>query len=401
MATALDDRTFETAESVAAQLTPEDLENSRQHFADKGYEITVDDEGATPPAEPEPTHEEPPPVEVQPVETPVATVEHPDVDEESQREYQATQSQPDGEKLGRWAKKNKLIREQAQELATIKGQLEEARRQAERGNTPSGPTAPAAVASPFVPPAPAAVPEAPAKKFEKPEPKLPVFEDFVNDDDPLKAHANAIGQYAKDVIQYERDRQNFENEQSRTVQQQSFAEQKANETRQTKLAAAQQAYPDFMDVIKPQGKDVQYGEVLQYLLRDELEDGFELGYQLARPENAEFFNKLRNDVAVTKGEDPQSVGRKITRASGELAVFRHELKKKTATPAPTSPAPAPAATPVATAPKQTPPVALPPRREEAAPTPIRGNGAPAQRLEDIDPMDSDARRAFKRANGLM
>ena len=412
---ALDDRTFESAESV--ELTPEQKESILQHFRDKGYDVEIENDGAEPSADPaeQAAREDPvapvapPAAEQPPAATPVAApapqagATDPDIDDEIRQEFQTEQAtQPDGEKLSRWAKRSKQLRETKQELAQKDGTIAELRRQlAERGQA----TAQPATAQPtLAQPAPAQ--EAPkadleAKPFDKPRPTRPKFEDFQSADEPIAAHADAVAEWQEKLIEHKEEQRKHDEAEARRIEQVRTAQNEAANWRTRRLTEARTAHPDFDAVTG----HVKYEPVLTYLLTDRggVSDGFELGYELAKPENQQFLRELQAKVAIAPDEAPSSIQQKILTAREELAVFRYNVGTKRSAPAAVAQQPpAAAAAPVTPPAAQAPPVtAAPPRREEAAPMPVRGRGATGDRLEDIPLEDSDARRAWKKRNGMM
>lgn len=396
---ALDDRIFESAETV--ELDQEQQEAIRQHFSDKGYDLEVENPGtAGEPPQPEAAAEEAPaepPVaeDGEPAATapPAATPTAPqatdaDIDEDSRREFEA---HPEPEKkLGRWAQKNKTIREQGSKISELSGQLEEARRQlAERGTAKPQDSSPAPLAA--EPPAP----EAPKpNEFSEARPALPKFEDFADQDDPVAAFANAQAEWNRDDNDWFRRKNDFEAQERNRVQQTQSEQDKLREWQTTRINDIRGKHPDF----DQKTGHVTYGPVLEYLFTNPAgpEDGLELGYLLAQPENQDFFNQLKAKVALAPNADRTAQARAINLANQELAVFRYRLSQAPEPPAP--PAPVPTTSQPAVPP---PAAAQPTRREEAAPTPTRGRGTTGDRLEDIPPEDSDARRAWKKRHGVM
>jgi hypothetical protein len=421
--TALDDRTFESA----VELTPEEQESNLQYFRDdKGYDVEV--EAAAPGTEkplavPATTTEEAKvapttdapagdkPTETQPAAIPAHDSE---IDTESRTEFETAKN--DGEKLGRWAKKNKDLREargaiaqKETELAAEKARNEELRRQlTERpapGATPSSnPLAPATVA-----PVEEAKPEPiKAAEFGKEKPVRPKMDDFKDADDPYAALLEAQGEYTEKLADWKDEKRSFDDEQRALVAKQTQEQEQARnqqtnrqQTVQQRFEAARIAHPDFEATT---GKAV-YTPVMRYLLLEELPDGLELGYQLAKPENAE---KLSALVAKTKdAKSPDEIQKALYETVADLAVFRHTLNSKPANgnQAPAAEA-APASAAVATEPPATEktvqtPSTTQPRREEAAPVPVRGRGAAADRLEDIPLEDYDARKEWRKRNGQL
>lgn len=403
MPAALEDRTFESA----VPLSPEQEQSNRSHFEGKGYEIEVENEGAPVPVE-EKQPEVVPPVEASPAATPpaeaapAAVAPPADVDEETAAEWQTLKN--DGEKLGRAARKTKRIKELEETKARQDGRIEELERQLDAQRK----TPPASTASPITDPglstAPAVEPAktepAKPKEFDKARPVRPKFEDFRESEDPVAAFAEANAEFNESLINWNDEKRDFAAQQERAVQDSQLQVNAEHAKRvNTTVSKGKEAHADFVE----RTSAVKYTPVLQYLIHEILEDGPEIAYQLALPENKETYDRVFASTNTAPNEDASSINLKIHRANTALAEFRYGLKHKS-TPAPPAGAPKPPANadpPVAaTLPKQTPP-AEPPRREEAAPAPVRGRSAPTIGIEDVDPMDSDERRRLKKERGLM
>jgi len=410
VATALDDRTFESA----VELTPEQQDANIQHFKDKGYDVEVENAGtdgvdapATVP-DPKPATEE---VQLAPAaDAPPVTTPDPEIDAETQTEFQTAKN--DGEKLSRWAKLKKQKRElestvsqKDTELAAEKARSEELRRQlAERTTPGTAPVPPASSLAPTVEaPKPAETSPEPIKEFDKAKPTRPTAKDFEGTEDPYAALLEAQGEYAEKLLDWNNEKRTFEDSERARVAKETQERERARtkvltqaEQITQRYEAARKVHPDYDAVTQP----VPYTQVLQYVLREKAADGFELGYELAKPENAEFYKAIMESSRTAVGEADASIWAKVEQTIADLGGFRYALKTKSASPVTAEPVPPAVAAPQPPAPKQT-PSTQEPRREEAAPTPVRSRGAAAERLEDIDPEDSDARRAFKKRNGIM
>lgn len=393
--------------------TPEEIAANKAYFESKGLDIdfSQEEKAKLPVAEPP----------VKPKEEPVAAPAKPAdgsaaippadelvVDDETRAEFEANQSANEGDKpkrhLGSYAKKNLKLREQAvalsekdRKIAELEGRLAERPAAPAPASTFTAPETKTEVA----PPPPAPEPEIKAKEFDKPKPARPKLDDYADKDDPMGDLAQALAQYADDVSDWKDEKRTHDEQQRVEVatKKQEFEAKRASETtlqsvRAEKYREVTQKYSDF----DQRTKAAAYSNVLLYVLRDRLatKDGLELGYQLALPENAELLNSINEKTknAMTQDDIKDAVDETIT----ELAILRHGLKNKAPKdPAPPAPAAAAPAAPVAA--PQTPPAA-PPRREEPTPTPVRARGtAPALDPDEVDPMDSDARRALRQKTG--
>lgn len=417
----VDDRSFES--SVA--LTPEQVAANTEHFAGKGLEYSVrnlDGEG-------NPVPDEAKPADTAVTDKPVDKAAEGEVDAEAKAEFaEMQQAKTDGERLGHHAKRTKKIKELSQEVESSKAALStkdallaEKDKEIER-LLKVGVSTPASAPSPFSPPAQAAPAAAPvaapakqdpieeeikAKAFEKPAPAEPIWQEILDKDttgDPYKAYAEAGIKYNRELLQYELDKREHDRTQSTEVErakqqksQQREQQQQAVQAEQGKFAEIAKVHPDFDSVTAA----VKYTPILVYLLKDRISDGLELGYQLAKPENAELYKDLVEKTA-DKSRSSDETMRLLDDVMLDLGAFRKDLKKSVAGQTPVA-KPAEAAPPIGTtAPQQSSSIQSPRIEEAAAPIPVRGkaNGAP-KGLEDIDPEDSDARRAFKKAQGLM
>lgn len=386
----LDDRTFETATT----LTPEEQLINKQHFEAKGYEIEVvpeEGEAAIPvPEEPKPVE----PVVATPESVPPAddTV----IDPESKAEWDSAAN--DGQKLGRLAKKTKKITELTAEKEAGFSERDARIRELERklAERPAAPATP-----PLAPPSAVTVeppkPQTPApieaKKFEKPRPALPKFEDFSGEDDPHAAFAAANGKHAESISDWKDEKRDFDRAETTRVDTET-SQRNQQQTQQTERARIvnqrfqeiEREHPDFYEKTRP----IAFTSTLRYLMIEKIPDGLKLGYELSKPENAAVLNDLIAKFPETK--DPNVALQQIDDGIAELAVFRHTIKARaSAPPAP----PAPVAVVPSSATPPPPPSNIPPRREEAAPAPTRGRGVVPISPADVDPMDSDARRKLR------
>lgn len=420
----LDDRSFES--SVA--LTPEQVAANTEHFAGKGLEYSVknlDQDG-------KPVAEEAKVADTAVADKPAdnAAPADAEIDADAKAAHEEIQSaKTDGERLGHHAKRTKQIKELKQEVESTKAVLStKDALLAEKDRTiellKSGAPAPGSAPSPFAPPAqaapaPAAAPatQAPVeeeikpKAFDRAAPKEPVWEDILANDttgDPYKAYADAGIKFNRESLQYELDKRDHDRTQSMEVErakqqkdQQQEQQRQVQEGAQKKFEAIEKQYPDFNAVTSSK----PYTPILRYLLRDRISDGLELGYQLAKPENAELYRELAEKTA-DKSRPQDETMRLLDEVMLDLGAFRKDLKKSAngqppaAAAAAAPPAPKPNGT--GAQPQQSSSTQSPRIEEAAAPAPVRGRSTGvAKRLEDIDPEDSDARRALKKQNGLM
>ena len=425
MPSALDERTFETA----VEQTPEEKQATLAHFREKGLDAEIDfEEGEGQPAEPEkqkpdssqPDDKTPPaqPESTPPQSAPAAAEPASEpVDAESQAEFHAVKN--DGEKLGKWARKNKEIRElkssvseRDNKLAEKDGRIAELQRQlAEKSAVPAAP-----LVSP--PQAPEPVKEEPIKpqEFSEPKPTLPKLADFADQDDPVAALEEARNEWLLKTDDWRERKREFDRSEKERVQNlekerdsKRNTEVERNERISQRLEAARKDHPDF----DAKTQAANFGplksttnQIMQYLLVEDMEDGLNLAYELATNHPDELEQIIKN---IGTPKTNQEVASAINRATQDLAVFRYKIQASK--PADPPPAPAAESVPPKTAappnpapqspPQQTPPV-NPPRREEPSPAPARGrSGGPTTRIDDIDPMDSDARREAKKRAGLM
>lgn len=419
----LDDRTFESA----VEHDSEQAAASAAYFKDKGYAVSVeevDDLGNKKPAE-------------TPVETTTAVADKADaepvlvdgkpVEEDILAEYQAdTSEKNDGERLGRHARRTRELKELREKVAAEtakREELEQLLAAKPAADAKASAFQPVPVAAPVLPvqvgPAVTTpVEEIKPKTFDKPRPVRPTIDKFQDEPDPYASFAAAGVQYAEDLSDWKDEKGQFERTQEAEVSK-NTREVEEKRTRQTEFQSAlnqrfedvRKARPDF-DMVT---KDKQVPPILTFLLvgfpdtglEATLPDGLELAYQLSLPENAETFKEIVAIAATEKGEDARTVQAKIDMARAELVAFRKDLKRKAASAPvttdkvvePVVAAVAPANGKVVT--EQTPSNGQP-RREEASPTTVRGRGvAPGVRPEDIDPMDSDARRRVRKQLGQM
>jgi hypothetical protein len=395
-----DTRTFESA----VELTPDQLQDNLNYFREQGLAAEYEDEGK--PEEtttPAPVPEAPaPPAETKPAEGQAPTVPAgEEIDQASRTEWHEAKN--DGEKLGRLAKKTKKINELEGTLKQKDGTIDELRRQLEEKNK-TVPAPPAAAAAPSLaldpgPPAPPKVEPPKAKEFDKARPVFtpPKYDDFVANDDPIAAYqqasAVALAEHNEKLQDWKDEKRDFDKDQKAAVQaettrlaQQSTTQQELQQGIQTRLAAVRSAHPDFDQVTS--GK---FTPVMNYVLRDALEDGFEIGYELTKPENAEALAALRQASQHVEGEPQHVTERRITETIRAIARFEAKQPEKK-TPA----KPDPTETPLTTGEKKPP---VPQRREEATPAPVRSRGAAATRLEDIPEGNYDERKRWRLEHG--
>ena len=357
MATALDDRTFESA----VPLDKEQQDANVRHFQEKGYDVEVESDPGDEGHEQNPSAPAPESEAVAPAATgepaaatPAAVapepVVHVDSDPVAEAEWAATKN--DGEKLGWRAKKTKRIRELEAELATTTakstGQIEELQRQIERLS--ASPRSDAVTSQPGATEAPSS--EAPkaldpivAKPFDKAKPAKPKFEDFANEADPYAAFTAAVDQRNEDLIDWDNQRRSHEEtERTRVASAQKERDDAVRTERQKivdrNMAVAERLHPDFRQVTD----QVRYGEVLNYLLHERFgEEGMELGYQLALPENREIREEIASKVKLPAGATPSQIEKLIETGLLELGTFRGLLKHRASANGNNPPQPAPAA----------------------------------------------------------
>lgn len=429
--TAVDDRSFESV----VPLTPEQIAANTAHFAERGVEYSVqtsDDDGKPVPAGDKPAETDTTVADTKTADS--VAPEDADIHAEASAELAELQAaKTDGERLGYQAKRTKKIRELKQEveaskatLSTKDALLAEKDREIER-LLKVGKPAEAAPVSPFAPPAaPAAAPTAePAKvdpveeikpkEFAEAAPAEPEFEQFQDESDPYKAYAVAMSKYTKESVRYELRKDAYDKSQAvevdRLKQQRSQEREQGQRKAQTvaqKYQAAKEAHSDFDAVTA----SAPMTPIMNYVLRERIADGLEIAYQLAKPEHTELYREL---FALTDPHNPKNsdlhtadkIGEAVDTVLLELGSLRKDLKKGVVR----NGQPAVAAAPVAAPPPANGTGATPPqqsssdpspRREEGAPIPVRGRSAPGPlRPEEIDPMDSDARRLARKAQGLM
>lgn len=382
----LDDRTFESATTPTAE---EQLATAA-HFEQKGYEVEVVPEEGEAPAEVAP--ETVPPAAVAPADTAPPDDQ---LDPESRADWQSANN--DGERLGKYAKRTKQLHELKTTVSEKEAEIERLKQElATRATAPATPplSPPASVVPPSTEqPKPEAPAPIKAKEFEKAKPARPTIEDFADEVDPHAALAAAAMNYADQVSDWKDEKRAFEDSESIRVrtetQQQEQQAREGNERKQfiqTRFADAVREYPDLTE--KTAG--VAWPSVVRYLLTEEIPDGFKIGYQLAKPENAALVAELISKLPETN--DPNVALRLLNEGRRLMGTIEYRLAHPASAP--------PAAPPAAAAPPAppVPPSVPPPRREEAAPLPVRAHGVPAVRPEDVNPMDSDARRALRGAS---
>lgn len=416
MATTLDDRVFETA----VEQSPEDIASNAAYFKEKGYAVEteeVDAQGDKVAAD-KPTEEEPaaksdavPEVDGKPVEDDILAEYHADNEEKN-----------DGEKLGRHARRTRELKELRAKVAEETAKREELEKLVAAKPAAEAKTSalqPPPVEAPIVPVQAKPAENPPAdeikpKEFEKPRPEKPTLQKFVDAgvEDPYGALATATTDYADALSDWKDEKRDHDSTQAKEI-----ADRKREKEEQT----SQQA--EFLTVRSKRFEDVRKARpdfdkttektllnpVLTHLLvgydtsrvEEVLPDGLDLAYQLSLPENAELFKELTEASATSKGEDARKIQAKIENARAELTSFRRDLKRKAAAEPVTTEKPAEKA-PANEKPNATDPTPSngQPRREEASPTTVKGRGVTAgKRIEDIDPEDYDARKAFRKQNG--
>ena len=207
--------------------------------------------------------------------------------------------------------------------------------------------------------------------------------------------ADFTAKFARNYVSWDRRKQTFESTEATRVARETQEREQQNSEKtekrryiETRYQEALREHPDLVE----RTQAVQWPSVVRYLLTEEIANGFKLGYALAKPENAALAAELIQKFPETT--DPRVALRQIDEARYALGVMDARLTYGTPAPAAPPVVPVAAAPP---APTPIPPSAPPPRREEAAPLPVRGHGAPSIRPEDVNPMDSDARRALRGA----
>lgn len=418
----LDDRTFETT----VEQSPEEAAASAAYFKDKGYAVTVQEEDeagnkkpaeVTDPAKTTPPTEEVPLVDGTPVEADILA-EHAEI---------ATKN--DGERLGYNARRTRKIKELEEGLAketAKREQLEkllEAKPAAEAKSSafqPPAPVAPPAVVETKAAEIPPADTTIKPKEFDKPRPVRPTLEKFQDEADPYAALTAAGVEYAETLSDWKDEKREFDSKQTaevtakaREVEDSKNRTTEFHSTVNKRFEDIRRDRPDFDKATE--GKTIS--PIMRFLLvgfpetglEATLPDGLELAYQLSLPENADTFKELFDSTQVPKGEDQRATQARIDTARAELIAFRKDLKRKAAAAPVKTEKPAeavaaiPPAEPTKIIDKGTPtpaPSNGQPRREEASPVPTRGRGVtPTIRPEDIDPMDSDARRELRRQTG--
>ncbi len=410
-----DERTFENAVTLSAEETASNAEHFEAKAARNGTSVKVEDDAqppvvvkATPPVVPETPK---PDAAVTPTVDSAAPVveDNPDLNEEDRADWHSATN--DGEKLGKYAKRTKKIheldatvKERDTKIAELQRQLEEKSRQPAQN-----PLVVPVVASepPKVTEAPK--PEAPkVAAFDKPKPVVPKFSDFQDAEDPIAAHAEAVAGFAEAVSDWKDEKREFERKETQRVENET-KQQEAQRTRQVekqqtiaqKFESARAEHSDLDNVLQT----TNFTPTLQYLFLERLPDGVKLAYQLGLSKNSEVLKAITEQTKTGPNPTAEDVDNAVYNGLQALAVFREKLKSESVVAA-TPPVEEPVKTPVVAAPVvappaeppvQPPPVVTQPRKEDAAPTPVRGRaGAPVERPEDVDPMDSDARRRLRR-----
>lgn len=408
-----DERTFENAVTLSAEETASNAEHFEAKAARNGTSVKVEDDTqspvvvkATPPVTESPKVD----TAVTPVVDSAAPVieDNPDLNEEDRADWHSATN--DGEKLGKYAKRTKKIheldatvKERDTKIADLQRQLDERSRQ----------PAQHPLVAPVVASEPPKVTEAPKPEapkvaaFDKPKPVVPKFSDFQDADDPIAAHAEAVAGFAEAVSDWKDEKREFERKETQRVEN----ETKQQETQRNRQVEKQQTIAQKFESARAEHSDLDtvlqttnFTPTLQYLFLERLPDGVKLAYQLGLSKNSDVLKAITDQTKTGPNPTAEDVDNAVYNGLQAIAVFREKLKSDAGLAA-TPPVEeeikppvvaAPAVVPPA-APVQLPPVVTQPRKEDAAPVPVRGRaGAPVERPEDVDPMDSDARRRLRR-----
>lgn len=408
-----DERTFENAVTLCAEETASNAEHFEAKAARNGTSVKIEDD-TQPPVVVKATS---PVTEAPKVDTAVTPVvdsaspvieDNPDLNEEDRADWHSATN--DGEKLGKYAKRTKKIheldatvKERDTKIADLQRQLEEKSRQPAQH-----PLVAPVVASEPPKATEAPKPEAPkVAAFDKPKPVVPKFSDFQDAEDPIAAHAEAVAGFAEAVSDWKDEKREFERKETQRVEN----ETKQQETQRNRQVEKQQTIAQKFESARAEHSDLDtvlqttnFTPTLQYLFLERLPDGVKLAYQLGLSKNSDVLKAITEQTKTGPNPTAEDVDNAVYNGLQAIAVFREKLKSDAGLAA-TPPVEeeikppvvaAPAVVPPA-APVQPPPVVTQPRKEDAAPVPVRGRaGAPVERPEDVDPMDSDARRRLRR-----
>lgn len=408
-----DERTFENAVTLSAEETASNAEHFEAKAARNGTSVKVEDDTQSPVI----VKATPPVTEAPKVDTAVTPVvdsaapvieDNPDLNEEDRADWHSATN--DGEKLGKYAKRTKKIheldatvKERDTKIADLQRQLEEKSRQPAQH-----PLVAPVVASEPPKATEAPKPEAPkVAAFDKPKPVVPKFSDFQDAEDPIAAHAEAVAGFAEAVSDWKDEKREFERKETQRVEN----ETKQQETQRNRQVEKQQTIAQKFESARAEHSDLDtvlqttnFTPTLQYLFLERLPDGVKLAYQLGLSKNSDVLKAITEQTKTGPNPTAEDVDNAVYNGLQAIAVFREKLKSDAGLAA-TPPVEeeikppvvaAPAVVPPA-APVQPPPVVTQPRKEDAAPVPVRGRaGAPVERPEDVDPMDSDARRRLRR-----
>lgn len=408
-----DERTFENAVTLSAEETASNAEHFEAKAARNGTSVKIEDD-TQPPVVVKATS---PVTEAPKVDTAVTSVvdsaspvieDNPDLNEEDRADWHSATN--DGEKLGKYAKRTKKIheldatvKERDTKIADLQRQLEEKSRQPAQH-----PLVAPVVASEPPKATEAPKPEAPkVAAFDKPKPVVPKFSDFQDAEDPIAAHAEAVAGFAEAVSDWKDEKREFERKETQRVEN----ETKQQETQRNRQVEKQQTIAQKFESARAEHSDLDtvlqttnFTPTLQYLFLERLPDGVKLAYQLGLSKNSDVLKAITEQTKTGPNPTAEDVDNAVYNGLQAIAVFREKLKSDAGLAA-TPPVEeeikppvvaAPAVVPPA-APVQPPPVVTQPRKEDAAPVPVRGRaGAPVERPEDVDPMDSDARRRLRR-----
>jgi len=394
-----EDRIFENA----VPLDAEALSANRAHFEGKGYSVSETEPKEEPskdaaPAEGTEVEGEKKVVTDSGAEGDKEPAQPPadDMDPEDLAEWQSAHS--DEEKRGRYAKRSQKIRtlyEQIEQLKTknseLKGRLDERTSITTTSSTDKSQLQVQEVDAKADGKSTDAT-EMERRPFSKERPRIPLVADFADADDPIQAHSEALAKALEERDQWIEEKfQHESTEERRIAEARSRAESEKQEQARRKsegsqrLEDARKRHSDFDERTGQTG----YAPILNHILVNALPDGYDLAYELTLPENAQLLEKL-NQISIAAGDDPRKQNSAALEVTSELARYsvRKELSGKKAEPNPPSPAQPPSK-------PQT-------RVEEVTERHyLKGsNGSVKVRIEDVDSMDSDARRALKKTGQL-
>lgn len=369
---ATETRTFESVDN-----SPEAQAANRAYFESKGETYEV--KGGASETTKTPASQQTPPA---PGAAPAADADEAELDAlEEQLVRQASaapgSASPDGKKESSVARARRERRELKAENERLLAELATAKAAAKPTppETPPASGTPAAAAAPASAAAEAGAPA--AETFSEPEPVMPKYEDFANEDDQLLAFNTALAQHTKDWGRWDRKRERFEEKAAdAAAQRKTQADQQQNErltALNARLAEVRGEFPDFDTVL-------QQGNVLSPALSAAstfVPGGLKAAYLLAKdPAKLKAFNE---QTAATRKVNGQDVP---TQDAYDLALY---LLGQIA--GPSASAPAPSASPAPTG--SIPSAPTPPREEPPAPRPARGRAADEPRRTDLS---GDARR---------